>query len=317
MKHLLICLIFLCGLSLLSSLEITQAHFGYNHGSVRKYKQGAWNQASTDLSEGSGKSWSFALPSTGFVNNTYSQISGAAGFPTANIACQYSQYINGINDSGTLYYQNTGMDILSLGYTAAPNLVWSPPIPTGLPHSLGKTWQGNHAYTYGSYSVSGKVISEGTISTPLGTFPALCVRYHYSTTNFNYYNYQWESEVYGVMAYSLTINGGMLYVLHEATPNVTPVQDDCLAGIPRLESYPNPVRKALTVKTPQASSPLWQFSLYDLRGRKVLDLGTHNAASTGSEINLDLSPSQLPSGIYTLKGTNQKKAYHTRIVIRN
>ncbi|HPN39936.1 MAG TPA: T9SS type A sorting domain-containing protein [Candidatus Cloacimonadota bacterium] len=315
MKPLILCLILLIYLTSLSALEITQEHFGYHSGSVRKLKQGSWNQASTDLSEGSGKTWSFAMPSMGFVNNGYSQINGATGFPSANIACHYTQSINGIDDSGTLYYQNNGTDILSLGYTAATDLVWNPPIPTGLPHTPGKTWQGNHTYTYGSYTVTGKVISEGTISTPLGSYQALCVHYHYNTTNFNYDIYQWETEVYGIIAYALSLNGGMLYVLEEATPNVTALEDACLVPIPRLKVYPNPVQDFLKVITPQSLSSQWDISLYDLRGRKVKDFGNHLVPPSESEIRLEINPGELPYGIYILRAANPQQRFHTRIVI--
>jgi hypothetical protein len=41
------------------ALIIEQADYGFYPGAQRNYKEGAWNQNSTDLSEGSGKSWNF------------------------------------------------------------------------------------------------------------------------------------------------------------------------------------------------------------------------------------------------------------------
>lgn len=315
MKKLIYVLILSAVLSGLNALVVTKEHYGFNHGSQRRYKQGAWSSSGTDLSEGVGKNWSFSLPSVGYVNNSYFHVSGISGFPTANISCQYTQYINGINDSGTLYYQESGDDILNLGYTAAPNITWNPPIPNGLPHYLNKTWQGTHAYQYGSYSVDCKVISEGTISIPLGTFPALCIRYYYSTTSYNYYYYQWETAEYGIVAYSMTVNGGMLYVLEQAEPNVTPVDDALITAIPRLSVYPNPARNALWVKLADSGNASWHFDLYDLRGRKVLDLGKVSPAEAANDLRLDIGGSIPGSGVYILRASNGTQTRHSRIVI--
>lgn len=312
----LIYLMLLCSMFTgLNGLVVTKEHYGFNHGSQRRYKQGAWSSTGTDLSEGVGKSWNFALPTVGYVNNSYYHVSGISGFPTANISCQYTQYINGINDSGTLYYYDNGEDILNLGYTAYPNIAWNPPIPNGLPHYLNKTWQGTHSYPYGSYSVSCKVISEGSITIPLGTFPALCIRYYYSTSNYSYYYYQWETAEYGIVAYSMTVNGGMLYVLEQAEPNVTDVDDDLLTAIPGFRAYPNPVRDYLWVKWDSPNSDAWQFDLYDLRGRKVRDLGKHSVVAVGKELRLDLTGNMLGNGVYILKATKGKQVHHSRIVI--
>jgi len=315
MKY-LTCLILLLALVIgLSALTVTKEHYGYNHNALRDYKQGVWNQSATDLSEGSGKTWSFALPVTGFVHNHYSHVNGSPNFPDADITCVYTQYVNGIDDSGTMYYQQTDNDILNLGYATNPITVWTPPIPTGLPHYLGKTWQGNHAWTYGSYNISGKVISEGTVSTHLGSFEALCVRYHYSGTNFSYYYYQWETAEYGIIAYTTTLIDGMLYVLESASPNEVATQDEYQEASPGLSAYPNPARDVILIKAPADDASAWRISLYDLRGRRLLDLKGQSPAELSAGQSLDLKGLKLASGIYLLRAENGSRKLHTRLMI--
>lgn len=297
------------------ALCIEQAHFGFNPGAERNYKQGNWIQSTTDLSEGSGKSWDFSLPEPGYVYNSYHEYDGHSDFPTANLCCQYTQYVIGIHDEGTSYLQNDGTDIITLGYTGSPNMVWNPGIPHGLPHTLGKTWQGTHTWAYGTYTVSGKVLSEGTITIPLGTFPALCVSYHYVSTYIDYYLYQWETAEYGIVAYANTLNGNMLYVLEEAEANGSAVEDNLVEGVPGLKIYPNPVSDKIWIKAPAQGN--WDISLYDIRGRKVHTLGNYMAKDPAEAIQIELGKHKLSSGLYILQASFEGKKQRHRIVLKN
>lgn len=272
----------------LQALTITREHFGFNDASQRNYRQGGWDSSSTDTSEGSGKTWSFTLPTTGYVNNTYHHVNGASGYPNANISCYYTQYVNGYSGSGYNYYQDNGEDILNLGYTGAPNTVWNPPIPNGLPHYQGKTWQGTHAYTYGSYSVQGKVISEGTISTHLGSYAAVCVRYYYSTTSLSYYCYQWESAEYGIMAYALTINGGMLYVLYEADANQVSASDAAVPQVSGLSVSPNPVYGVFRVAFQQSKAAPVLMNVDNLSGQIAFKKNFNTLPAGENELTADI-----------------------------
>jgi len=305
-------------LGVLSGLTITREHFGFFDGAQRNFRQGGWNASGTDTSEGSGKNWSFALPSTGYINNTYHHVSGASGYPAANISCAYTQQVNGIDGSGYNYYQDNGEDILNLGYTGYPNTVWNPPIPNGLPHYLGKIWQGNHAWAYGSYSIQGKVISEGTLSTHLGSFPALCVRYHYQTTNFSYYYYQWESTQYGIMAYALDLNGGMLYVLESAQANEVAGDDPAAIMSPEIHIWPNPATNRFCVSFTQSHAKKAIINLYNLRGQTLYrrDYGLIPAGKPVLDVVIPNSIEEiLATGIYLVKLESSAGVFYRRLMI--
>lgn len=281
-------------------LTIEVGDYGYGEGKVRNYSEGPWNSSGTDLSEGTGKSWSFSMPNAGYVNNTFHLVQNVSGFPTANISADYNQYTTGYYTSGTQYYRNTGSDILSIGYTASPNFVWNPAVPMGLPHYVGKTWTGTHSWQYGSYTVSGKVISEGQITTPLGSYAAVCVRFYYQTNAISYYYYQWETKEYGIIAYVITVNGGMLYVLNQADSNVA--NDDNVAEFPTLKATtsPNPFANELRLTLKSETDSPARLTIYDLRGRAISERLI--SLSKDSETELELGEAFLDQapGIYIL-----------------
>lgn len=313
-KQLLSLLVITLSLAL-NSIIVQNTDYGFGHNKQRIFKQGSWIQNNTDLSEGTGKYWEFSLPSTGYVNSIYSHIEGTTAFPTANIVCQYTQHINGYDDAGFMYYLDDGTDILNLGYTGSPYITWTPPIPMGLPHYLGKTWQGTHIYEYGTYTVTGNVISEGTISTHLGTFPALCVRYHYTSSTFSYYYYQWETQEYGITAYTNDLNGGMLYVLEQADPNQVSVQDSSLSPELKLSVYPNPARDKLWIKSSGDVPMRYSLSLYDLRGRLVAVSGDLILSKQAGAYPVDLLRPSLPTGIYFLQIDSAMGIQRLRLVL--
>lgn len=267
-------------------LTIEVDDYGYTDGKIRNYREGPWDSSGTDLSEGSNKVWNFSLPTAGYVNNTFHSVQNINGFPGANMSAIYDQYTLDYYSNGTLYYQNTGSDILNIGYTGYPNLVWNPPVPMGLPHSLGKTWTGVHDWAYGTYNVSGKVLAEGQVTTPLGSYPALLVRYYYQTNVISYYNYQWETKEYGVIAYTMTLNDGMLYVLDEADPSVA--NEDVLAPVPTLKATlgPNPFRADICLSLESKSAHPVSVSIYDLKGRFISS--SEYTLKAGEETQLDL-----------------------------
>ncbi|HOH47378.1 MAG TPA: T9SS type A sorting domain-containing protein [Candidatus Cloacimonadota bacterium] len=296
------------------AITIETTHFGYQPGKIRHYRQGAWNQNSTDLTNGSGKSWNFSLPSPGYVHETYSAANNVPGFPNANICIAYDQLINGYGNSGYMYYQDNGSDLLQIGYTGSPNLVWSPPLPMGLPHYLGKTWQGTHSWTYGSYTVSGEVISEGTLTTPLGSFEAVCVRYHYSTSVISYDCYQWETRPYGLTAYSNTLNGGMLYVLETADP-VSNYTDSQSTPIPELSLYPNPARNKATLELELLEDSPLCLKLFNLRGQVVQSWNYPSLRAGEQSLELELNRSVLAPGLYYLKAADSRDSFSKRLIL--
>lgn len=303
MNRIILIIVLFAVSTLCLGLTIQAEDYGFAAGKIRNYRQGTWNASATDLSEGTGKVWNLSTPNIGYINNSYLAVQNVSGFPSANIASSYNQYVNGINDSGTLYYQVTEDDINNLGYTASPNMVWNPAIPMGLPHYLGKTWQGTHSWTYGTYNVSGRVISEGTITTALGSFPAICVRYHYQTNSFSYDNYQWETEEYGISAYALDLNGGMLYVLNQAEPNVA-VDDSAL--VPQSLSAdisPNPFRDKICISLKGGNAGQNTVCIYNIRGQKLFEQRYSDSEAKSIEIDLaqqSLDVSAMPCGVYLL-----------------
>ncbi len=291
-----------------SGLTLEVGDYGYTDGKIRNYSEGPWNSSGTDLSEGTKKVWSFSMPSAGYVNNTFHSVQNVSGFPGANMSAVYDQYTLNYHTNGTLYYQNTGSDILNIGYTGSPNLVWNPPVPMGLPHYLGKTWSGTHDWAYGTYTVSGKVLSEGQVSTPMGSYEALLVRYYYQTNVISYYYYQWETKEYGIIAYTNTLNDGMLYVLNQADPNVA--NEDQVAQIPSLKATlgPNPFASDLSLSLESKSSHPVSVSIYDLKGRLVTK--SEHTLKAGVETQLDLSQvfTNQAAGLYfvCVKAGNEK-----------
>lgn len=299
----------------LLGLTITKAHYGFSEAGVRNFKQGAWTQSATDLGEGSGKNWSFALPSTGYVNNTYHSVIDDINFPGANIRCDYSQLVNGYGNDGGIFYQDSGEDIVTVGLTGYPNTVYSPPIPFGLPHYLGKTWQGTHSYAYGSYTVNGKVISEGQVSTHLGSFEAVCVRYNYSSSVINYSCYQWETREYGIVAYTVNLNGGMLYVLHQANQNVANA-DPSLPSVPkRLALSPNPARSFVNIHIEGDRSSVIRGELYNLKGQLILRRDFCAAEIANASLRMDFGNSLNASGIYLLKLYCQNEVLQAKLAV--
>lgn len=296
-------------------LMIEVEDYGYSEGKIRNYAQGSWNASDTDLTAGTNKTWSFSMPSAGYVNNTYHHVQNASGFPNANISATYEQYILNYYSSGTLYYQNTGDDILSMGYTGSPDFVWNPPVPIGLPHYLGKSWTGTHNWAYGTYTVSGNVISEGQISTPLGSFQAILVRYLYQTNAISYYVYQWETTQYGIIAYALTVNDGMLYVLNQAEPNTIA---DWVVEVPPLKTVigPNPFKVDLSLSLESKRNEVANVSIYDLRGRLVAR--KEHSLQGGSELHIDLVQefASKAAGIYfiSIKAETEKVIHKVTIL---
>jgi len=268
-------------------ITIELGDYGYAEGKIRNYSEEPWTASCTDLSEGTNKTWSFSMPTAGYVNNTFHTVQNVSSFPNANISATYDQYTLDYYSNGTMYYQNTGSDILNIGYTGYPNLVWNPPVPVGLPHYLGKTWTGTHNWAYGSYTVSGKVLVEGQVSTPLGRYPAVLMRYYYQTDVISYYNYQWETREYGIIAYTNTLNNGMLYVLNQAEPNVA--NDDYVTQAPSLKASigPNPFAADLSLALVSKNSHPVSVSIYDLRGRLVSH--SKHSLKAGIELQLDLT----------------------------
>ncbi|MEF3694643.1 MAG: T9SS type A sorting domain-containing protein [Candidatus Cloacimonadota bacterium] len=312
MKALVQTLVLLTFCLSLMSTTIETTHFGYDPGKTRVYRQGAWNQSATDLTGGSGKSWSFSLPTTGYVQETYSAVNGVPGFANANICIYYDQLINGYGNTGYMYYQNNGSDLLQIGYTGSPNLIWSPPLPMGLPHYLGKTWQGTHSWTYGSYTVAGEVISEGTLTTPLGTFEALCVKYHYSTTSLSYDCYQWETRPYGLMAYSNTLNGGMLYVLEEAEAVSNSAET---YPAPEALLYPNPARDKAALELDLTQDTQVRLGLYNQRGQLVQSWDYPALRAGKQSLELELHRAVLAPGVYYLQVSGLQKSFSKRLVL--
>ena len=285
---------FLCGLT------ITVEDYGFENGKIRNFSEGPWSASGTDLTEGSGKLWSFAMPSEGYINNTYHSVSNLPAYPSANLSATYSQYLYSIQSTGTNYYQNTGSDILSLGYTGSPNLVWNPAIPMGLPHYLGKTWQGTHSWQYGSYTVSGSVISEGQLNTPLGSYSALCVRYYYQNSYSNYNCYQWETREYGIMAYAIDLNGGMLYVLNQADQNVAISDPELIPSVPEFSFGPNPFNSEFKISFKDASSSPAEICIFNLKGQLLRKWQNFRATELVWD-GRDSSSTQVSKGVYLLR----------------
>jgi len=281
-------------------VTIEVGDYGFGEGKIRNYSEGPWNSSGTDLSEGTGKVWSFSMPTAGYVNNTYHNCQNVSGFPSANIAGTYDQYTLDYYTNGTQYYYNTGSDILNIGYTASPNFVWNPAVPMGLPHYLGKTWTGTHSWAYGTYTVSGKVIAEGQVTTPLGSYAAVLTRYYYQTNVISYYFYQWETKEYGIIAYTITVNNGMLYVLNQADANVA--NNDYVGQAPALRATlsPNPFAGDVSLVLEARNDEPVRVNIYDLRGRSVAR--REHALQAGRELRLDLAQDfsgQVP-GIYLI-----------------
>lgn len=279
-------------------ITIEVADYGYGDGKIRNYSEGPWNSSSTDLTEGTNKVWNFSMPSAGYVNSTFHSVNNPSGFPDANMSATYDQYTLDYYSSGTQYYQNTGSDILSIGYTASPNFVWSPPVPMGLPHYLGKTWSGTHSWAYGTYEVSGKVIAEGQVTTHLGSYQAVLVRYYYQTNVISYYYYQWETKEYGIIAYTITVNNGMLYVLNQADPNVVCVDDVVAPPSLKASLSPNPFSGDLSLALFSKSASPVSVSVYNLKGRLVAR--RQHYLISGTELQLDLTEdfTNQAAGIY-------------------
>ncbi|HNX00135.1 MAG TPA: T9SS type A sorting domain-containing protein [Candidatus Cloacimonadota bacterium] len=297
MKHsvFLILLFYLCQLY---STTITKSDYGFSAGKTRNFKEGSWNQASTDLTEGTGKVWNFTTPTAGYQNNTYQNCSNVAGFPNANLVQQYSQLLNGYSGTGSMYYQETTDDFLQIGYTGSPNLLWNPSIPTGLPHYLNKTWTSTNTWTYGTYVITGKVIAEGSLTTHWGTHQAVLVRYYYTTTSLSYYCYQWETKEYGIEAYTNTLNGGMLYVLNEAEPNSVPNSDATVTPSPfNVTVYPNPAQRVVNLKLNKTTDEPISLQIYNIRGELV---HSENKVQT-TQLHWDMKDSNdkiVSAGIY-------------------
>lgn len=300
MRGLIACVSLCLWTCLLCGLTITVEDYGFANGKIRNFSEGPWSASGTDLTEGSGKIWSFALPTEGYINNTYHSVSNVPGYPAANLSATYSQYLLGYQSTGTNYYLVTGSDILNLGYPASPNLVWNPAIPMGLPHYPGKTWQGSHSWQYGTYTVSGKVISEGQLSTPLGSYPAICVRYYYQYNAGNYYFYQWETREYGIMAYTITLNGGMLYVLNQAEQNVAVSDPELSPSAPVFSFGPNPFSQELKLSFKDASPSPAEISVFNLKGQLVRRWQNFRSSELIWD-GTDAASRELAAGVYLLR----------------
>ncbi len=284
----------------LTALTILKADYGWIPGQIRNYKEGSWNQSSTDLTPGTGKVWNFTIPSQGYENNTFSFCSNVPAFPNANFIKSDEGRVNGLL-IGNNYFQQTIDDFVQLGYESVGTYVWTPGVPTGLPHFFNQTWQGTYNYTseYGSvdYTISGSVIAEGQLTTHWGTHSAVLVKFHYSS-NTEYDAYQWETKEYGIEVFSNSLNGGLVYVLNEAQPNIV-ASDDQIASpiIQKVTVYPNPSKDIINLQVSTKQPDNLDVSIYNIKGELVFqDKQTANRTITWNGKNL--KQNKVMPGIY-------------------
>ncbi|MBW8887027.1 MAG: hypothetical protein JF616_04635 [Fibrobacteres bacterium] len=196
------------------ALTIESQDMGYIPGHTYNYTEGPFQSTGLDLSEGTGKRWDFAT-FTGSWYYNYTKIysvSNVAKFPSATIAIDYAGMTLAAF-SGTQYYREQNGDLQYLGEIAGTSTnVYSPFISMGLPHSVGKTWSSSYTYNGTAQSQDGKVIADGTITTKLGSFPAILVKYQTGSTP----TYNFETKEYGRIAYFALNN---LMVLTSGTKN--------------------------------------------------------------------------------------------------
>ncbi len=277
---------------------IHKEDYGWTNGRIRNFRVGGFSSSSYDLTTGTGKTWSFTTPTgTNYQNTSFVSVSGNTTYPTANLRMDYDQIISGYPGSGSTYLAVGDSDIYQLGYTGAPNLIWNPPIPTGLPHRLNKTWQGTSSYGMGSYAITGLVVSTGTVTTVLGTFPAVMVRYYYNGGALAYYAYQWETVEYGIVAMANTLNGGILYVCNQATQNSAVDENFAQPLQFKLgDVYPNPTNGSATIRLSIPTKTQMRISVVNLLGEEVGQIA--NGAIGAGERRFSFGTEQLASGNY-------------------
>lgn len=177
-------------------------------------------------------------------------------------------------------------------------------------------WTGTHTWAYGTYTVSGKVLSEGQVSTPLGSYPAVLVRYYYQTDVISYYNYQWETRGCGIIAYTMTLNNGMPYILNQADPNVA--NEDHVATVSSLKASigPNPFTADLSLALVSKNSYPVSVSIYDLKGRLVSR--SEHTLKAETELSLDLSQDFVSqtAGIYFISIKAGEEKLVRKVTIR-
>ncbi len=313
----------LIGLLITISIAVAQPviqiqHYGWNNGRTRNFRVGGFSTSVYDVTSGTGKTWTFTVPTgSSYQNTNFVTVSGNSTWPTANLRMDYTQYLIGTLSSGSCYLFVGDSDIYSLGYTGAPNTIWNPAIPNGMPHRLNKTWQGNYSYGSGTYNIVGTVISSGTSTSHYGTFPTLLVRYNYSSGTFSYQAYQWETQEYGIIAQANTLNGGMLYVLNEATPNtgIDEIQFSLPEAISLGSPYPNPANGSVTVPISLPHNLSMQVKVVDLLGREVLTLSRGNIAAGNHSFSFGTD--RLASGNYLISvQSNQQQWVQPLTVVK-
>ena len=82
-----------------------------------------------------------------------------------------------------------------------------------------------------------------------------------------------------------------------------------------IHLYPNPAREFVHVELDVPVTGRYQFSLYDLSGRKLATLANTQLAALREEITLTL-PGNLPSGIYFLRIKSKSKIFSKKLIIK-
>jgi len=85
------------------------------------------------------------------------------------------------------------------------------------------------------------------------------------------------------------------------------ISEDVLVATIRPEIYPNPVRDVITVKT-NAKKPQTNAEIYNIRGQKI-----YTEMYLTSPFKIDM-PSTLPSGLYFLRLTTDRKVYNHKFI---
>ena len=253
----------------------------------------------TEATAGAGQTWDYSSipydPSTFYFKSVdYATLSPTmqANFPTGNAA---SELYFGASLAMTQVFQYEATDVLYLGF----NTTVFPVADTQLvfPHSYLETHAG---FTYDAY---------GTVITPFGTYSNIVRLREVSGANFKYDFWQFSPDYKLLMEYlvdsTTQVMSGKYFFDTEL-----PTYVNELAVNNGFEIFPNPVIDNITIKPSFTGNTI--VEIYTVEGKKLLN----QTISVQTNIPYTLDISNLESGIYFAKLSNNNNIYTRKIIIQ-
>jgi len=288
MKKLLLFTAILAGTSAVNAqTTITKDDLKWTIGNQWPSKVNIVDISTIDVTSGTGKTWDFSGYTTGGDDIVKVEASGVSDLKITSSLL------------GDLHYKSL-TDNYGLAAISTFNALDASTGHMGLPHNSGGNWVGVSTIAPGiAITITGTVVSSGTVKIPWGTYNALLVKEAISgimTQN----TYHWETAEHGRVA-SFAEEKGKLMVMQST--NFT-VGVEAVKASTNLSVYPNPSSSVINIEGSSAGT----VTVCNTLGTVVKEL-TYD----GSKTTVDVSG--LSKGLYFVQLTSNDGVSTQSVVV--